>query len=153
MAPVHLLPWQILKNLQGRHVPHSNEVRAVQGSLLRSLPGGPPQYLHSDFNPGSGRGDHVVCGSLLIAIDSHVGLLLLSKDKQTLARVLLAAGHAVWFHGFVVHAGDGYKTLTNLRAHFYLVGIRSHPVDPTLHGLMFGPVTDIERRATVATGG
>jgi hypothetical protein len=29
-----------------------------------------------------------------------------------------------------------------------LVGIHSHPVDRTLHGLMFGPVTDIERRAT-----
>jgi hypothetical protein len=88
-----------------------------------------------------------VCGSQLIAINRDVGLLLLSKDKQALIHVHLAAGDSVRLHGFVVHAGDGYETPTNLRAHFDLVGIRFRPVDPTLHGLMFRPVTDIERHA------
>src|SRR6056297_1323764 len=139
-GPSTFFPPQVLRNLQERQVPHSHQVRAIHGSLLRSLPGGPPQMLHSDFDPASGRDDHAECGAVLIAIDSQVSLLLLSDDEQTVVRVHLAAGDAVWFHGFVVHAGDEYTTPQNLRAHFHLVGASCERVDPYLHGLSFGPV-------------
>ena len=143
------IPLQIHPRLSKRGVPFSDKVRVVQGSLLRSTIGGLPQNLHSDFDPASGRCDKDVCGSLIIALGGKVCLLLLSKDGRTIVEVHLQAGDAVWFHGFVVHAGSGYTTDDNLRAHFYIIGLRAKPVVPASNGLEYGRVADVPHRAVL----
>mmetsp|Transcript_8521 Transcript_8521/g.20134 ORF Transcript_8521/g.20134 Transcript_8521/m.20134 type:complete len:425 (+) Transcript_8521:105-1379(+) len=92
--------------------------------LLVSQPGGAPQRVHCDDDPGhpvyqGGSEASALCSGIL-ALEAGTSLLLYpSGPEGTALPVLLDAGDLLLFRGDCWHAGAGYACL-NRRIHFYL---------------------------------
>lgn len=122
-------------------------MRVTGSTLLLSKANGPPQLLHEDFSRK--RVDARECSGLLLALEEGAHLWILSSDGKMLVRVDLAPGDAVWFDGYVIHAGGAYET-ANRRVHCYLTGAyangRARSVTPSLHRFSHEPVEAFAHR-------